>query len=59
MTSESGANHEEVPSHFVVGEIDGVRIYTDPVTFKTDIQDDLETLQDADCVDNARVVSYE
>lgn len=49
---------DPMPTHFVVAEINGVRIYTDPHTFQADAQKELELLSDAPCIEDPEVVSY-
>lgn len=51
--------HPSTPSHFVVAEINGVRITTKPHTFRPDAENDLMDIEEFECVDKARVVSYE
>jgi len=57
--SDGEIEHPETPSHFVVAEINGVRITTKPHTFRPDAVNDLMDIEGYDCVDKARVVSYE
>lgn len=50
---------DPLPSHFVVFEVAGVQFTGPAHTFESDAEEDLEKLEDADGVENARVVSYE
>jgi hypothetical protein len=52
-------DRDPLPSHIVVGELNGVQFTTTPHTFEQDAERTLETLTDAAAVENARVVSYE
>lgn len=52
-------DRDPLPSHFVVGEVNGVQVNAPPHTFESEAEKDLEKIEDAEGVDNARVVSYE
>lgn len=55
--SEPEADTEGVPTHFVVAELNGEKITTQPSTFQPPAFESLQNLEAVDEVENARVVS--